>query len=133
MEQPSPARLYATVAGALLTILGIIGFFYSGSFGSPGEVGEALGAFDVNGWQNAVHLVTGLVGLVAVGYAARACALGLGAVYLALALWGFVIGGGESILGVIPANAADNVFHLLLGLAGLGAGLATPARPKAPA
>ena len=31
MESSSPATLYATVVGAVLTIAGIIGFFYSAS------------------------------------------------------------------------------------------------------
>ena len=35
MEPASPARLYATAAGALLILLGIVGFFYGSSFGSP--------------------------------------------------------------------------------------------------
>ncbi len=79
METASPARLYATVAGVLLTIGGIAGFFYSASFGSPGEVDEMLGIFAVNGWDNVLHLATGLLGLVATGYAARRYALALGA------------------------------------------------------
>ena len=127
-EAPSPATLYATVAGAVLTIAGIVGFFYSGSFGSPGEVDKVLGTFAVNGWHNVLHLATGLAALIAAGYAARQCALGLGALYLVLAAWGFIIGSGDSILGVVPVNGQDNVLHLVLGLAGLVAGAATPAR-----
>ena len=133
MEASSPARLYATVVGTVLTIAGIVGFFYSVSFGSPGEVDKVLGIFDVNGWHNVVHLVTGLLGLVAVGYAAREYALGLGLVYLVVAIWGFVIGSGESILGVVPVNSDDNVLHLILGVAGLAAGLATPSQSRTPA
>ncbi|MGH2964284.1 MAG: DUF4383 domain-containing protein [Solirubrobacterales bacterium] len=133
MERSSAARLYATVVGAVLTIGGIVGFFYSASFGSPGEVDKMLGIFEVNGWHNVLHLATGLLGLVAVGFAARAYALGLGVVYLVVAIWGFVIGGGESILGIVPVNGDDNVLHLLLGVAGLAAGLATPARSSAQA
>jgi hypothetical protein len=37
-----------------------------------------------------------------------------------------VIGSGESILGIIPVNTEDNFLHLLLGLTGIAAGLATP-------
>lgn len=133
MEASSPAKLYATVAGTVLTIAGIVGFFYSASFGSPGEVDKVFGLFDVNGWHNVVHLVTGLFGLVAVGYAAREYALGLGLVYLVVAIWGFVIGSGESILGVVPVNSDDNVLHLLLGVLGLAAGLATPTQSRTPA
>jgi Domain of unknown function (DUF4383) len=121
----TPARLYAMVVGATLTLAGIIGFFYSTSFGSPGDVDAVFGILDVNAWHNIVHLLTGLLGLAAIGYAARSYALGLGAVYLVVAIWGFIIGDGDSILGFIPINTEDNVLHLILGLAGLAAGLAT--------
>ena len=64
---------------------------------------------------------------------ARQYALVLGAVYLVVAVWGFIIGDGDSILSIVPVNTEDNVLHLLIGLAGLGAGLATPeARAAAP-
>ena len=43
-----------------------------------------------------------------------------------IAIWGFVIGGGESILGFLPVNTADNFLHLILGLLGVGAGITTP-------
>src|SRR5262249_56280023 len=128
----SAAKRYGTVVGTVLTIAGIVGFFYSASFGSPGEVDKVLGILDVNGWHNVVHLVTGLLGLVAVGYAAREYALGLGLVYLVVAIWGFVIGSGESILGVVPVNTDDNVLHLILGVAGPAARVATPPRAPGP-
>jgi hypothetical protein len=137
MEGASPARLYATLVGGTLVIAGIIGFFYSSSFGGPGTVDEVFGILEVNGWHNVVHILTGALGLLAAGYAAREYALGLGVVYLAIAAWGFIIGSGESILGFIPVNTEDNVLHLILGVLGVGAGLATPAaaadRPAAPA
>jgi uncharacterized protein DUF4383 len=127
MEASSPAKLYATLVGAALTIAGIIGFFYSASFGSPGTVDDAFGILAINGWHNVVHLATGLLGLAAAGYAAREYALGLGLVYLVVAIWGFVIGSGESILGIVPVNTEDNVLHLILGLTGLAAGVASTA------
>jgi hypothetical protein len=128
----SPARLYALVVGGVLLIAGVVGFFYSSSFGSPGEVDSVFGILDVNAWHNVVHIVTGALGLLAWRYAARQYALGLGLVYLVVAIWGFIIGDGESILGFIPVNTEDNVLHLLLGLAGLTAGLATHAAPAEP-
>lgn len=137
MEGASPARLYATLVGGTLVIAGIIGFFYSSSFGGPGTVDNVFGILAVNGWHNVVHIVTGGLGLLAAGYAARQYALGLGVVYLAIAAWGFIIGSGDSILGFIPVNTEDNFLHLILGVLGVGAGLATPAvattRPPAPA
>jgi hypothetical protein len=112
-------------------IAGIIGFFYSSSFGGPGKVDEVFGLLAVNGWHNVVHILTGGLGLVAAGYAARQYALGLGAVYIAIAAWGFIIGSGDSILGFIPVNTEDNFLHLILGVLGIGAGLATPAPASA--
>ena len=127
MEGASPARLYATLVGGTLVIAGIIGFFYSSSFGSPGNVDAVFGILDVNGWHNILHIVTGGLGLLAAGYAARQYALGIGVVYIAIAIWGFIIGDGHSILGFIPVNTEDNFLHVILGVLGLAAGLATPA------
>ena len=127
----TPAQLYALVFGATLAVAGIIGFFYSSSFGSPGEVDGVLGILDVNGWHNVVHTATGVVGLLSLGYSsARLYALGLGAVYVVVAIWGFAVGDGGEILGFIPVNTEDNVLHTLIGLAGLGAYAATPAVTK---
>jgi hypothetical protein len=127
MANASPARLYATLVGGALVVAGIIGFFYSASFGSPGEVDDVFGILAVNAWHNIVHILTGAIGLLVAGYAARQYALGLGAVYIVIAIWGFIIGSGDSILGFIPVNTEDNFLHLILGVLGIGAGLATPA------
>jgi hypothetical protein len=138
MEGSSPARLYATLVGGVLVIAGIIGFFYSSSFGSPGNVDAVFGILNVNGWHNLVHIATGGLGLLAAGYAARQYALGIGVVYIVIAIWGFIIGSGDNILGFIPVNTEDNFLHLILGVLGVAAGIATPAvaatrRPAAPA
>ena len=130
MEASSPAKLYATVVGAILTIAGIIGFFYSSSFGSPGTVDDIFGVFAVNGWHNVFHLATGLLGLAAAGYAARTFALGFGLLFLVVAIWGFILGSGGSILGIVPVNTADNVLHLIIGVVGLAAGAATTVQPR---
>lgn len=130
MQPASPARLYATIVGVVLTIAGIIGFFYSSDFGSPGKVDDIFGIFAVNGWHNVLHLATGLLGLAAAGYFARTYALAIGLLYLVLAVWGLIIGSGDSILGFIPINTADNVGHLILGVLGLAAGAATPAAAR---
>jgi hypothetical protein len=138
MEASSPARLYATLIGGTLVVGGIIGFFYSSSFGSPGTVDDVFGVLSVNGWHNLVHILTGALGLLLAGYAARQYALGLGVVYLAIAIWGFILGSGSAILDIVPVNTEDNFLHLILGLLGIAAGLATPAprnarRPPQPA
>jgi hypothetical protein len=135
MRNASPARIYALVFGAVLVGAGIIGFLYSSDFGDPGEVDAVLGILDVNGWHNVVHILTGTLGLLAFtagAYAARTYAFGLGAVYLVVAIWGFIVGDGDAILSIVPVNTEDNVLHLLIGLAGLGAGAASPAPAAGP-
>jgi hypothetical protein len=131
METRSPAQVFALVIGATLVVAGIVGFFYNASFGTGDgtERDAVLGVLDVNGWHNVVHILTGALGLlVAASYGgARVYAIGLGAVYLLVALLGFLAGDGDEILNLIPVNTEDNVLHLLIGFAGVGAGLATPA------
>jgi Domain of unknown function (DUF4383) len=130
VDNYSPARLYALIFGAVLVVAGIIGFFYSSDFASPGDVDDVFGVLSVNGWHNVVHIATGALGLAAFAggaYAARTYAWGLGVVYIAIAIWGFIIGSGDSILGFIPVNTEDNFLHLLIGIAGLAAAAATPA------
>jgi uncharacterized protein DUF4383 len=120
----SPASLYALLIGAVLLVAGIIGFFYSASFGSPGTVDAVLGILDVNAWHNLIHILSGALGLLAFASgprASRTYALVFGAVYIVVAIWGFIIGSHESILGFVPVNTEDNFLHLILGLLGLGA------------
>lgn len=134
MEERSPAQIYALVVGLTLVAAGVLGFFYSASFstGDGTERDAVLGILDVNGWHNLVHIATGALGLaVAASYGgARGYALGLGAVYLLVAALGFIAGDGDEIFNLIPVNTEDNVLHLLIGIAGVGAGLATPATDR---
>jgi Domain of unknown function (DUF4383) len=133
METRSPAQAFALVIGATLVVVGIAGFFYNASFGTGDgtERDAVLGILDVNGWHNAVHVLTGALGLAVSGAydGSRLYALGLGAVYLVVAMLGFMAGDGDEIFNLIPVNTEDNVLHLLIGIAGVGAGLATPSTP----
>ena len=126
IEDPSPARLYATLAGGVLMILGIAGFFYSSSFGSPGDVGETFGLFAVNGWYNVAHIAVGAIGLLVAGYAARRYAFWLGALCTAIGIWGLIAGSGEAIFGLLPTGSGNNFLNLALGALGICAALATP-------
>jgi len=115
------------VVGAVLVAAGIVGFFYSSAFGTPGNTELVLGLLGVNGWHNVVHLATGALGLAVMGSVAyaRTYAVVLGAVYVALAIWGVIIGSGQSILGIVPINGPDDLLHLLLGILGVAAGVAS--------
>jgi uncharacterized protein DUF4383 len=126
MEVASPARFFAAAIGALLLVLGIFGFFYSASFGSPGSVEDAIGVLEVNGWLNLLHVLTGAIGLLAASYAARPFALAFGLFYTVLAVWGFTLGAGDAILGFLPASSGNDVLHLVIGLLGLAAAAGTP-------
>jgi uncharacterized protein (UPF0333 family) len=135
MQDRTPAQLYALLFGVVLVAAGIIGFFYESAFTDDESVRDAVfGILDVNGWHNVVHLATGALGVAAFAAgaaAARTYAFGLGAVYLVVAIWGFVVGDGDSILSIVPVNTEDNVLHLVIGLVGLGAGAASPAETRA--
>ncbi|MGE5409127.1 MAG: DUF4383 domain-containing protein [Syntrophothermus sp.] len=136
MEAPSPARLYAAAVGVLLVAVGIAGFFYTASFGAPGDVAPALGVLRVNGWMNLLHLLAGAAGLLAAGVASRGYALAVGILFTVLGVWGLTLGSDAAILGFLPAAGGDEALHLVLGLLGLAAAAATPRRaaprPAAP-
>jgi Domain of unknown function (DUF4383) len=137
VEERSPAQVYALAIGVTLVAIGVLGFFYSASFstGDGTERDAVLGILDVNAWHNLVHIASGAIGLaVADSYGrARSYAIAFGAVYLVVAALGFLAGDGEEIFNLIPVNTEDNVLHLLIGVAGVGAGLASPATEPAPA
>jgi hypothetical protein len=110
MELPSPARLYASVAGALLVVMGIVGFFYYASFTGLDELEPALGAIDVNAWFNLLYVATGAGGLLVAGVASRAYCLSVGLLFTLLAILGL----------------GTEWLHLALGLLGLAAAIGTP-------
>ena len=130
----SPAQLYALVFGVVLLAAGILGFFYNASFevGDQVESDAVLGILDVNAWHNIVHILSGVLGLAVAGSysASRLYAFGLGAVYVVVTILGFAYGDGDAIFSLIPINTEDNILHLLIAIAGIGAGLATPAQPS---
>jgi hypothetical protein len=130
VDERSPAQVFALVIGLTLVAAGIAGFFYNASFATGDDVPRdaVIGILDVNGWHNLVHIATGVAGLVLAGSydGARLFALGGGALYLVVAVAGFIAGDGGVLLGLIPVNTEDNLLHLLIAIAGLGAGFATP-------
>jgi hypothetical protein len=131
LDERSPAQVFALVIGLTLVVAGIAGFFYNASFSTGDDLPRdaVIGILDVNGWHNLVHIVSGVIGLLLAGSydGARLFALAGGAVYLVVAIVGFMAGDGGEIAGLVPVNTKDNVLHLLIAIAGLGAGLATPA------
>ena len=136
MQDSSPARLYCLLVGGVLVIAGIIGFFYEASFntGDSIQADKVFGILAVNGWHNLVHIAVGAILLLAANTAARAAAMGVGILYIALCILGFIATGGDGIsfvasngvlIKLVPVNDEDNVLHLILGITGVLAALAT--------
>ena len=126
----TPAQLYCLLAGAALLLAGLGGFLADATFdtggGSNGLDGDSFLGFEVNGWHNLVHIASGLL-LLSVfrnRAAAKTVALTFGIVYGAVAIIGLI--DGTDVFGLIPVNAADNILHILLSLAGIISALASP-------
>jgi len=127
VDRSSTARLYCLLIGAALVLAGLIGFFYEASFAAGDEIvsDKAFGLLAVNGWHNVVRMAIGFVLLAAAGGAARASAMLFGVLYLVLAALGFTATGGV-LFDIVPVNDEDNVLHIVLGVTGVIAALATP-------
>jgi len=145
MEESSPARLYCLLVGGVLVIAGIIGFFYEASFASGDSIrtDDVFGILSVNGWHNVVHIAVGALLLLAAGSAARPAALFVGILYIVLCVLGFIatsnsgidfVAENDTLVKLVPVNNEDNVLHLILGITGVIAALASrPARRAVPA
>jgi Domain of unknown function (DUF4383) len=108
----------------LLTVIGIAGFFADPDFNTV-KNDSFLGLWDTNGWYDLFHLAAGVIGL--------ACAFSpnrlhvrwyagvFGAIWLALALWGFYVDVGDLIVSGLPVSVGSNWFHLIIGLLGIAA------------
>jgi len=129
MQDKTLAQVYAMALGGVLVLVGIAGFLVEPSFGVGDSAQRGtLIAFDINGWHNVVHLLSGIVGLAMAGTAAKArlFSIGYGVVYVLVTILGFAVGDGGLLLSIIPINTADNLLHLAIAVAGIGVGLASP-------
>lgn len=110
-------KMVAMIGGAVLALVGILGFFAAPD-------GALLGIFDVNLLHNIVHLGSGLVLLAAAfinnGASSRITLLVLGAVYALVTIVGFVAADfTEELLGDTTNSITlmpDNILHLLLAI-----------------
>ncbi|MFL5885721.1 MAG: DUF4383 domain-containing protein [Thermoleophilaceae bacterium] len=129
-SQRSPAQTFSFLIGAVLTVAGIVGFFYNGDFSAGSHIpsDDVFGLLSVNGWHNVVHLLTGLVGLKAARTwtGARAYSYAVFVLYTAIFVLGLAYGTHDAVLSLIPINAADDALHGIIAAAALVSGLATP-------
>ena len=128
----TPAQMYCLAAGATLLLAGILGFIADSSFDTGDNIqGDDLVVFEVNGWHNIVHILSGIVLLAAYRRwdTARNVAIGFGLVYGIVTIIGLI--DGETVLGLLPVNGADNVLHIALSALGLITGFMSPATDRA--
>lgn len=119
-------RTFALVVGVVFILVGLLGFV-------PALVpgGAVLGIFAVNVLHSIVHLLIGVLGVAAAytGFS-RLYNRVIGIVYLLLAILGFIpaLYFSNALLGLIPINLADNLLHLIVGLAAIYVGFAVADR-----
>lgn len=120
------AKKLAMVFGVIFVIVGLLGFVSNPIVGK-----DAL--FHTDMVHNIVHLAVGVVMILMAGKAGRLALNLFGAIYLLLAVLGFVMGEGK-LLGIMEINQADNWLHLVLGVVLLGAGMSAknPSSPASP-
>lgn len=123
-------RLAAKIFGAVLLLVGVLGFIPAfapvGSDGMP----LLLGIFMVGAVMNIVHLLSGALALAA-GASDRYARLYFqvfGVVYAVVTLVGFIQ--GNTVLGIMPVNLADNLLHALIAAVALYLGFGLPASSK---
>jgi hypothetical protein len=136
MEGKTLAQVYALALGGVLVLVGVVGFLAEPSFavGDSADRGTLI-LFDVNGWHNVVHLLSGVAGLALAGTAAKArlFCIGYGAIYVVVTILGLIVGDGGLLLSLIPINTADNLLHGVIAVTGLAIGLSSPAGATRPA
>jgi hypothetical protein len=94
------------------------------SFAGHESEAKLLGLFQVSVLHNVVHGLFGLIGLATANSVAgaRSFPIGGGLVYLVLTVYGSVID-LDSNINFVPVNVADNLLHLVLGVAMIGLGV----------
>jgi Domain of unknown function (DUF4383) len=120
------AQAYCLLVGAVLVLVGALGFISDSHFGSAHDGrGQFLG-FDVNGWHNLVHIASGLflLSMRREPFRARAAVLTFGVLYGVVAIWGFIT--GDSAVGIVAIDQADNWLHVALSALAILSGLASP-------
>ncbi|MBM3227928.1 DUF4383 domain-containing protein [Candidatus Peribacteria bacterium] len=114
----SLVKIVTKILGIVLLLAGIAGFFVNGT----------LLVFEVDAVHNIVHIISGLIALVAAGtYSyARLFLIVFGIVYAVVAILGFMSG---EVLGLFSVNMEDNYLHVAIAALCLVTGFGS--RPSA--
>lgn len=103
------------VFGAVLVLLGLVGFFSA----------PVLGIFGVNTAQNALHLVGGALGLwLASKGSGKAFNQWLGYIALVVGILGFVPVAKDLLASIFNINASITYLHIAVGVVALAVAFA---------
>jgi hypothetical protein len=126
----SPNRLLATVLGVIYLVIAILGFIATASVGFFAiHGGLLLGIFQVNAFQNVLHVVIGAALLLAAFSnmrAAKTVNTVVGLVCLVLGIVGLFI--VDTDANILALNAPDHVLHFGTAVVLLGVGLGADRR-----
>jgi len=106
-------RFFAILFGIAFIFAGVAGFL------PTFKLDDLLfGYFTVSPMHNVVHIVTGVIAIMAATShrLARLFFQLFGLIYTAVAVWGFWTNGD---LVIMHLNVADNIFHIIVGVLGL--------------
>ncbi|MGI8415177.1 MAG: DUF4383 domain-containing protein [Nakamurella sp.] len=126
-----PVQLVALVVGIVFLLVGILGFvpgittrYDDMEMAGHESMAMLLGIFMVSALHNVVHLLYGIVGVIASRTARFSCSYLIvgGVVYLVLWIFGLVVD-QDSGANFVPLNTADNWLHLFLGIGMIGLGV----------
>ena len=126
-----PIRAVALVVGIVFLLVGVLGFIpgvttHSSDmmFAGHDSMGKLLGLFQVSVLHNIVHLLFGVVGVLAArtARASRTYLIAGGVIYLVLWIYGLLID-PMSEANFVPLNTPDNWLHFGLGIGMIALGL----------
>jgi len=121
----------ALVMGVVFLLVGVLGFipgittnYDTLSFASHHSMARLLGVFQVSVLHNIVHLLFGVAGLAMARRvsSARSYLVVGGIIYLVLFVYGLFVS-QDSPANFVPVNVADDVLHLILGIAMIALGV----------
>ena len=110
---------WAWTFGIVFLLIGILGFIP----GVTQEGGLLLGIFSVDTMHNVVHLLSGVIAVWTALSSAKAAQMYFrifGIVYAIVTVIGFIQ--GDSFLGMMATNTADNILHLVIAVVALWLG-----------
>ena len=104
-------KTYAIVIGAVLVLVGIIGFFNAPIFG----------LFGVNAAQDLLHLIGGAA-IIWFGYSGsgKPTNMWLGIISLVVGVLGFVPITADLLTTILNINTAISILHVAIGIVSLG-------------